>query len=544
MAKGRRLKRGIGAAVPHVPTEPRQPSKKKRKARAGGAGGGGGHGGGGGGRGGGGGTSTLVGGGAAASAPPPRPRVWVPRDWEAAPAAPGSRRSTTYAQAADRAVYALVLNTLRHRRVLADVASRGALSRVAPRLGANPALGLVLLYDLLLAGGGRFAAHGPVERALGRARPQLARALRNVLADAGVTSADALALPPPTPRPRYVRANALRGGTTAAVLAAFGGGGEPADGGGDGSGGGGGGGDGGDGSGGGGGGDGGGDGGAPPPPVAARRRSCLPVAALLDSLAALPSVAGWAAADATAAPGHKTVQLAGALAARAAGPVTAVERDARRARTLRSTLATAGAGADAVRVVRGDWLDGAVTAAVAGVRLVLVDPSCSGSGTRERRMDRLVGGEEGGDAPGGGRGGGGGGGDDAGDGGRRGGEAAAAYAARLGRLAAVQGRLLGHALALPSALRVVYSTCSVEAAENEAVVAAALAAAAASDAAVATAARRPWRLHPALPAWTRRGVDVPGVPAAVSRACLRADEKEDETDGFFVAVFARDEEAT
>lgn len=516
------------------------------------------------------------------SAAQPRHRTWVPRDWEAAPSAPGSGRSTAYAQAADilstilsaadgdapppsptalclaphvtnkRAVYALVISTLRHRVLLADVAARGRLGTISPRLGANPALGLVLLYDLLLSGG-RFAAHGPVERALGRARPNLAAALRGALRDAGVETAEELALARLSARPRYVRANALKGGTLDEVLRAFGGEEEEggvADGGGDvatsaareGS-----------------------RGGGPavsapratpvgppfsdlvrvPPGIDVHdhpllssgramiqgKSSCLPVAALLDSLAGGPPIAGWTAADATAAPGNKTVQLAAALVAADAGPVIAVERDASRLRTLRSTLSRAGANR-VVRVVRGDWLTDNIGAAVAGVQLVLVDPSCSGSGTRMRRMDRLVEDkDEGGDD-----GGAGGestrgapaveGADDGGD---------VAYKERLARLAAVQSRMLARALAIPSARRVVYSTCSVEAVENESVVAAALSDARHRDPrSGGGSAATTWRLHPALPSWRRRGISVRGVPAAVSRACLRVDEEEDETDGTLV----------
>ncbi|GAB0497392.1 hypothetical protein MMPV_008724 [Pyropia vietnamensis] len=592
MAKKRRMKRSIATAV--VPSPSRLSKKQKKVAKeavrpasgdaaaaadaaavspGGGSDGGGGGGPGNGhdlrdfrsgpgGGGGGGDRRDSVG----RSATQARHREWVPRDWESAPSAPGSRHSTTYAQAADilstilsatdgdapppsptalclaphvtnkRAVYALVISTLRHRVLLADVAIRGRLGTISPRLDANPALGLVLLYDLLLSGG-RFAAHGPVERALGRARPNLAAALRGVLRDAGVETAEELALARLAARPRYVRANALKGGTLGEVLRA-----------------------------------GGGSRGSGPAASAPRaipvgppfsdlvrvppgmpvhdhpllssgramvqgKSSCLPVVALLDSLAGGPPIAGWTAADATAAPGNKTVQLAAALVAADAGPVIAVERDATRLRTLRSTLSRAGANR-AVRVVRGDWLTDDVGTAVAGVQLVLVDPSCSGSGTRARRMDRLVEDQDGGGSDGGG-------------GGKRatgalavegaGGGSDIAYQERLARLAAMQSRMLARALAIPSARRVVYSTCSVETVENESVVAAALNDAGGKHPGTGgDEAATTWRLHPALPSWRRRGLLVHGVPEAVSRACLRVDEEEDETDGFFVAVFARD----
>ncbi|GAB0498596.1 hypothetical protein MMPV_009942 [Pyropia vietnamensis] len=528
MAKKRRMKRSIATAV--VPSPSRLSKKQKKVAKeavrpasgdaaaaadaaavspGGGSDGGGGGGPGNGhdlrdfrsgpgGGGGGGDRRDSVG----RSATQARHREWVPRDWESAPSAPGSRHSTTYAQAADilstilsatdgdapppsptalclaphvtnkRAVYALVISTLRHRVLLADVAIRGRLGTISPRLDANPALGL---------------------RALGRARPNLAAALRGVLRDAGVETAEELALARLAARPRYVRANALKGGTLGEVLRARGSG--PAA-------------------------------SAPraipvgppfsdlvrvPPgmpvhdhPLLSSGRamvqgksSCLPVVALLDSLAGGPPIAGWTAADATAAPGNKTVQLAAALVAADAGPVIAVERDATRLRTLRSTLSRAGANR-AVRVVRGTGSPTTLERRWRAYSLYWATGALAVEGA--------------------------------------GGGSDIAYQERLARLAAMQSRMLARALAIPSARRVVYSTCSVETVENESVVAAALNDAGGKHPGTGgDEAATTWRLHPALPSWRRRGLLVHGVPEAVSRACLRVDEEEDETDGRLVA---------
>ena len=99
-------------------------------------------------------------------------------------------------------------------------------------------------------------------------------------------------------------------------------------------------------------------------------------------------------------------------------------------------------------------------------------------------------------------------------------------APRLRGLAAMQLKLLLHALSFPRVATVVYSTCSVHTIEDELVVQAALE--------HADVQRRGWRLARALPAWPVRGLPV--TPHA--SLCLRAGP-EVMTNGFFVARFER-----
>ena len=90
----------------------------------------------------------------------------------------------------------------------------------------------------------------------------------------------------------------------------------------------------------------------------------------------------------------------------------------------------------------------------------------------------------------------------------------------------MQVKILSHALTFPAVERLVYSTCSVHAEENELVVARVL----------PLAHELGFHLASALPAWPRRG--LPGLCEGAERL-LRVDPEQDQTDGFFVALFER-----
>lgn len=93
------------------------------------------------------------------------------------------------------------------------------------------------------------------------------------------------------------------------------------------------------------------------------------------------------------------------------------------------------------------------------------------------------------------------------------------------RLAVFQRKLLLHAMHLPGLQRLVYSTCSLHAEENELVIKAVLAEAQALG----------FCLAPALPQWPRRGLPL----VKGSENLVRIDSQQDLTDGFFVALFVR-----
>ena len=248
----------------------------------------------------------------------------------------------------------------------------------------------------------------------------------------------------------------------------------------------------------------------------------------------------------------------------------------------RALAAAAAAAPDLVVAHCGDFLALDVAAPhLRGLRAVLLDPSCSGSGitaSLDRLVDRAAAACAKGTAKGGAKG-------DVGDGGV-GGEGERFDAAKVAGLARFQAAALRKAMSFPQVVRVVYSTCSVHDAENELVVAAVLAdpvgtpdddagggggedveardeekkerravasaAASAGEApgafppAVPSAAARPgpFALRPALSGWARRGRAVGGLSAFEAACLVRADPSEDDTHGFFVACFDRVDPAT
>ena len=214
--------------------------------------------------------------------------------------------------------------------------------------------------------------------------------------------------------------------------------------------------------------------------------------------------------DACAAPGNKTSHAASYLPNDEEAVVYAVERDAKRVGILRtmSDRALGKSKKKLIQVLHNDFtkINPDDFADVTGL---IVDPSCSGSGIFGRASDE----EESNDQ-------------------------------RLEKLASFQVAIMKHALSFPSARKVVYSTCSIHAEENERVVIDLL-----SDSQVQS---QGWKLasrEEVLPSWERRGVESefvalsrdPEVCKQMAGGCVRSNPKEDGGIGFFAACFIREE---
>ncbi|KAK5276031.1 hypothetical protein LTR40_012144, partial [Exophiala xenobiotica] len=117
---------------------------------------------------------------------------------------------------------------------------------------------------------------------------------------------------------------------------------------------------------------------------------------------------------------------------------------------------------------------------------------------------------------------------------------------RLQKLAALQTRIVEHALAFSAALRVTYSTCSVHVEENEGVVSRVLS----SEVAKSRGWRVLWRREQVagLRSWRHRGIpnsitdrdEDSTLTQEELEACIRCYPEDDEgTMGFFVCAFAR-----
>ena len=191
---------------------------------------------------------------------------------------------------------------------------------------------------------------------------------------------------------------------------------------------------------------------------------------------ALDPEPGWKCVDACAAPGNKTTHLAALISAKGhtRAKVIAFDKDSTRLERLRDNSDLAGASS-IIDARVGDFL--AIDPSekeFADVDAVLLDPSCSGSGTAYSRMDHLL---------------------PSAASKAVGADAIAYRDQRVEALSQFQTSALRHALNFPGAKRVVYSTCSLHAAENEQVVAAVL------DDAIENG----FQLIEALPQWERRG---------------------------------------
>ncbi|KAF2104359.1 S-adenosyl-L-methionine-dependent methyltransferase [Rhizodiscina lignyota] len=286
------------------------------------------------------------------------------------------------------------------------------------------------------------------------------------------------------------------------------------------------------------------------------KASCFP-ACLLD-----PQSLGGHVIDATAAPGNKTTHLAALMGDDAKSTddskrrIYAYERDKDRAQILNKMISTAKASRT-VTVHNQDFLSvDPKSDAVHGVKAVLLDPSCSGSGIvgrddgpkvqlpekakekdssktlrRSSRKRKRAPQSPPRDSPA-----------------EQDGpqieqtpleldnEPSSPLESRLQALSTFQLKMVTHAMRFPSARRITYSTCSVHSEENEAVVLKALNSKIARELG--------WRIltrHEqvdGLRRWKTRGHHI---ACHIAEACIRCEKgTADGTMGFFVAGFVRD----
>lgn len=222
------------------------------------------------------------------------------------------------------------------------------------------------------------------------------------------------------------------------------------------------------------------------------RASCIPVVLLNPD-------SSHVYMDSCAAPGNKTTQLAAN-----AKFVHAFERDSNRALVLQKMVKKAGLG-DRVEVHQCDFTQSDPSKFT--IKGIIVDPSCSGSGTFGR-LDQF---QEVGDANNN-------------------------LESRLAKLAEFQYKIMLHAMQF-DAETIVYSTCSIYDQENEDVVCRLL---------KTPEVSQKWRLAPrnkALPAWPVRGKEhaFRGMSNASSLAnsCIRVRPIADGGIGFFAVCFER-----
>ena len=203
--------------------------------------------------------------------------------------------------------------------------------------------------------------------------------------------------------------------------------------------------------------------------------------------------------DTCSAPGNKTLHVASIMGGNGSGSIAAFERSENRFHTLSRRIDLQGASDFCTPTMR-DFMTVNTSEEFSETTHILIDPSCSGSG--------LVATYSLGETP-------------------KLGEAEHEIVEEsVATLAREQLALILHAMTLPKARVIAYSTCSVHRAENEDVVIAVL------------AARNDWCLVQAVPQWPHRGLDLPEFADIKSKVC-RANFEKDGTNGFFVARFEK-----
>lgn len=198
--------------------------------------------------------------------------------------------------------------------------------------------------------------------------------------------------------------------------------------------------------------------------------------------------------DMCAAPGLKTIFLAALIKNR--GRIHAVEKMRIRFETLRSFVESSGSTsvhpieADTLRITQADVPD---------VEYILLDPSCSGSGIVQR-FDDVQAGEDGGGSE--------------------------EREERLDKLSRLQLKMLLHAMTeFPKVKRILYSTCSINPEENEAVVQKAL-----------KQCKQFKLVQPDLPEWKNYGASS---YKKVGKKCVYCRPEVDLTNGFFIALIEK-----
>jgi putative methyltransferase len=226
------------------------------------------------------------------------------------------------------------------------------------------------------------------------------------------------------------------------------------------------------------------------------RSSCL------TALALSPLPPNAHVIDTCSAPGNKTLQVASIMMGsntNCTGTIAAFERSENRFTTLSKRIHLQGASGFVTPIMR-DFMTVDTTAEYPNVSHILIDPSCSGSGLV---LAVATNGETPGEA-----------------------EHETMANESVAALAKEQLALILHAMSLPSARVIAYSTCSIHRAENEDVVISVL------------AAQKDWHLVQAVPQWPHRGLDLPEFAQIKEKVC-RANFEKDGTNGFFVARFER-----